>query len=204
MKIQVKIEPTFSLKWPKLHLQFNNHTLYNGFCKPNSGKYFVWTHYAETLVHENKISIEHYDKDGKETIIDNENETIKDRAIILKSIIIDGHEVPEVVLFDKPFHINWTQRQIRDQKQRPEYIKNNLYFGFNGTYEYTFEANSEQHYYNNLLEKERLANISNKREIIRPDGKRVEAFEFTGKLVESDEKESITIEELYERVMNEN
>ena len=204
MKIQVRIEPTFSLKWPKVHLKFNNYTLYNGLCEPNSGKYFAWTHHAETLVHENKLSIEHYDKDGKETITDDNNETSKDRAIILKSIIIDGHDVPEVVLFDKPFYINWTERQIRDQKHRPKYIKNNLYFGFNGTYEYTFEANSEQHYYNNLIEKERLANISNKKEIIRPDGKKVEAFEFTGKLVESGEKESMTIEELYKRVVNEN
>ena len=59
-------------------------------------------------------------------------------------------------------------------------------------------------YYNNLIEKERLANISNKKEIIRPDGKKVEAFEFTGKLVESGKKESMTIEELYKRVVNEN
>ena len=58
--------------------------------------------------------------------------------------------------------------------------------------------------YNNLIEKERLANISNKKEIIRPDGKKVEAFEFTGKLVESGKKESMTIEELYKRVVNEN
>ena len=58
--------------------------------------------------------------------------------------------------------------------------------------------------YRNLIEKERLANVANKKEIVRPDGKVVEAFEFTGKLVDSEEKESITIEELYRTVQNSN
>ena len=203
MKIQIKIEPLFSVKWPMVRLRFNNYTLYDGVCEPNTGQYFVWTHHAENLNSENRLSIEHYDKDGKETITDNNSDTIKDRAIILKSIVIDEHDVPEVVLFDKPFYIHWTERQKRDQEHRPKFIKNNLYFGYNGIYEYVFGQDSEKHYYNNLIEKERLANISNKKEIVLPDGKKVEAFEFTGKLVDSAEKESITIEELYKRV-NEN
>jgi len=37
---------------------------------------------------------------------------------------------------------------------------------------------------------------------VRPDGRVVEAFEFTGKLVDSEEKESMTIEELHNRVQN--
>ena len=74
----------------------------------------------------------------------------------------------------------------------------------NGTYEYTFSDDAHRHYFENLIEKERLANISNKKTITRPDGKVVEAFEFTGKLVESGQKEVMTIEELHRTVNNAN
>lgn len=204
MKILITIEPIRSVRWPKLKLLVNKTVLHDGFCLPNNKKYFTLAHDLTEPLAENKITIVHYDKDGRETITDSNNDTISDRAIILKSISIDGYDVPEVVLFDKPFYINWTTRQKTEQQDHPEYIKNNLYFGYNGMYEYTFGIDGEEHYYNNLIEKERMANISNKKVIVRPDGKQVEAFEFTGKLVDSAEKESITIQELYKRVIDEN
>ena len=41
MKLEIKIEPTFSLKWPKMKLKFNDETLHDGYCEPNDGVYFV-------------------------------------------------------------------------------------------------------------------------------------------------------------------
>lgn len=200
MKLEIKIEPTFSVKWPKMRLKFNDETLHDGYCEPNDDVYFVMVHDTNEVLANNTISIEHYDKDGKETVLNDDGDTLTDRAIILRSIKLDEHQVPEVILFDQPLHIKWTERQIRDHADRPDKIKNSLYFGHNGTYTYQFSNDSVKQHYVNLIEKERLANIANKKEIVRPDGKVVEAFEFTGKLVDSEEKESITIAELYKRV----
>lgn len=202
MKLEIKIEPTFSIKWPKMRLKFNDETLHDGYCEPNDGVYFTVKHQADEVLSDNTIYIEHYDKDGKETVLNDDGDTITDRAIILRSIKLDEHQVPEVILFDQPLYIKWTERQMRDHSDRPNRIKNSLYFGHNGTYTYHFGNDSVKQHYVNLIEKERLANIANKKEIVRPDGKVVEAFEFTGKLVDSEEKESITIEELYNRVQN--
>lgn len=200
MKLEIKIEPTFSVKWPKMRLKFNDETLHDGYCEPNDDVYFVMVHDTNEVLANNTISIEHYDKDGKETVLNDDGDTLTDRAIILRSIKLDEHQVPEVILFDQPLHIKWTERQMRDHADRPDKIKNSLYFGHNGTYTYQFSDDSVKQHYVNLIEKERLANIANKKEIVRPDGKVVEAFEFTGKLVDSEEKESITIAELYKRV----
>jgi hypothetical protein len=78
-----------------------------------------------------------------------------------------------------------------------------LYFGYNGVYKFTFSNNSAREHFINLLEKERIANVRNKKEIVRPDGKTVEAFEFTGTLVDSNESETVTIEQLYNRINDE-
>ena len=88
MKIQIIIEPTFSKQWPKLRLRLNDTDWFNDFCKPNEGKHFVLTMYPEeiNLKHSNTIAIKHYDKSGDDTIVDEEGNIEKDRAIILKSI----------------------------------------------------------------------------------------------------------------------
>ena len=89
---------------------------------------------------------------------------------------------------------------MRDHTDRPDKIKNSLYFGHNGIYTYQFSNDSAKQHFINLIEKERLANIANKKEIVRPDGKVVEAFEFSGELVDGGENVTITIEELYKRI----
>ena len=200
MIVKIVIEPKRSVRWPKLKLVINEEVIHDDFCIPNNQNYFVIEHNLKIPRHENIISLTHFDKDGKETIVDNEGETISDRALILKSIKIGDHAVPEVILYDKMFNIQYTQKQLQEDPNREIAVKNNLYFGYNGTYEYRFGDDAQKHYYQNLIEKERLANIANKKTITRPDGRTVEAFEFTGKLVESGQKEAMTIEELYKIV----
>jgi len=204
MKVKIKIEPTFSVKWPALRYTINDKTIFDGECKPNNEKYFVIeTDITNFIEKQNQIVIEHHGKSGRETLINPDGDIISDRALILRSIRIDDSQVPEVILHDKPFKINWTPAQLKENKDRPTYIKDNLYFGYNGVYSFTFSDNIAREHFINLIEKERIANVHNKKEIVRPDGTTVEAFEFTGKLVDSNESETVTIEQLYNRINDE-
>ena len=55
-------------------------------------------------------------------------------------------------------------------------------------------------YFKNLLLKEKLANKYNKKIIQLPSGKEIESFEFNGIMVDSEKKDSVTIEDLYKAV----
>ena len=201
MKVKIKIEPTFSIKWPNLRYTINNKTIFDGEWKPNDEKYFVIeTDITNFIEKQNQIVIEHHGKSGRETLINPDGDIISDRALILKSIRIDDSYVPEVILHDKPFKINWTNEQLKENKDRPEHVKDNLYFGYNGVYKFTFSNDSTREHFINLIEKERIANVRNKKEIVRPDGKTVEAFEFTGTLVDSNKVVTVTIEQLFNRI----
>lgn len=203
MIIEIAIEPSKSVRWPKMKLCINDQVLHDDFCHPNTkNNLFVLSHNLTDPLEQNTISITHYDKDGKETIVDENGDTVSDRALILKTIKIDGEQVPEVVLFDKQFSIDWTSKQINENRDRPDAIKNNLYFGYNGTYKYCFGNDSRKHYFENLIEKERLANIANKKIIIGLDGKEQEAFELTGKLVDGAKQVTYDISDLYKQIKN--
>ena len=198
MKIQIVIEPTFSKQWPRLRISFNGKTWYDDYCEPNEGKHFVSIMHPEevNLLPQNTICIEHYDKSGKDTVLDEEGNIESDRAIILKSISLNDTKVPEVILYQQRFFPDWPDQ--------PLYTTNNLYFGFNGQYFFTFEKNVEKMYYKNLITKEMLANTHNKQIMTLPSGEEIESFEFTGKLVSGSQKESITLDELYKIVNDEN
>lgn len=192
MKIKIVIEPTFNNNWPKTKIEINQEIMYEGLCKPNQKNYFVWHSDCKNLNDKNVLKITHYDKKGKDTMVDTEGNVVKDKALILKSIEFDGMMVPEVILYEQKFYPNWPNQ--------PLYLKNNLYFGFNGTYVFEFVNNAKKLYYKNLLQKEMLANVHNKKIITLPSGEEIESFEFNGKLVDSTKKDSITIDELYNSV----
>lgn len=197
MKVKIVLEPTHSKQWPKLKLTVRDNVIFDGFCEPNNGKFFSWKIYLEdsNLQKQNSIVIEHYDKQGSDTVCDNEGNVISDRAIILKSIEFDDMSVPEVLLYNQKFYPDWPDQ--------PEYTRNDLYFGYNGKYIFNFADNSKKMYYNFLLEKEFMANMNNKKLIQLPNGEEIESFEFNGKLVSGSAKQTIDLEDLYKRVMNE-
>lgn len=196
MKIKIILKPTFSVAWPKIKIQINEREFFNNFCQPNDKKYFVWYEEVPNLLEENLLKITHFDKKGNDSILDSEGNIEKDRAIILKSIEFDGITVPEVLLYNEKFYPDWPGQ--------PEFVTNNLYFGFNGTYVYQFQNNSKLMYYQNLLKKEMLANINNKKTIILPSGEEVESFEFNGKFIDGSKKDNTTIDDLHKLVTNEN
>ena len=202
MKIEIKIEPTFSVKWPMLRVKINGMIMYDGICEPNEKKFFIMEKEIAPATR-NILEIQHYDKQGKETVIDDHGEIVSDRALILRSISLDGYAIPELILHDKEFAVHWTKEQIKEDHIRPSTIKNNLYFGYNGIYRIGFGNDGAKEYFHNLIEKERIANIHNKKEMIGPDGRKIEVFEFTGRLVDSNEEEAMTIAQLYERIQDE-
>ena len=195
MKIKITIEPFYSLNWPMVKIQVKDHKIYNGLCKPNEGKYFVWNVHLENVDQSNTIEITHFGKKGKETILDTEGNIVSDRAIALKSLEFDDMRVPDVILYQNKFYPDWPDQ--------PEFITNNLYFGYNGTYKFNFLENPHKMYFQHLLEKELIANINNKKIMQLPNGEEVESFEFNGKSVSGHEKEKTTIEDLYQSVINE-
>lgn len=202
MKIEIKIEPMFSVKWPMLRVKINGMVVHDGICEPNESKFFIMEKEI-TPVDRNILEIQHYDKKGRETVTDEHGEVVSDRALILRSVSLDGFEVPELILHDKEFEVHWTKEQIKEDSNRPNSIRNNLYFGYNGIYRLEFGNDGAKEYFHNLIEKERIANIHNKKEMVGPDGDKIEIFEFTGRLVDSNEKEAITISQLYERIQDE-
>jgi len=195
MKIKITIEPFYSLRWPMVKIKVKNYDIYEGVCKPNEGKFFVWHVHLENVDQSNTIEITHFDKSGRETILDDEGNIVSDRAIALKSLEFDDLRVPDVILYQNKFYPDWPDQ--------PEFITNNLYFGYNGTYKFNFLENPQKMHFQNLLDKELIANINNKKIMQLPNGEEVESFEFNGKAVSGNEKNTATIEDLYQKVVNE-
>lgn len=195
MNIKIVLEPAYSIKWPMVRIAVNEREIYKGICNPNEGKHFVWNINLENVDDANTLAIEHFDKHGKETILDHEGNIVSDRAIMLKSLEFDGTKVPDVILYQSKFFPNWPDQ--------PDYITNNLYFGFNGVYKFDFGKDARKMYYAHLLQKELIANINNKKIMQLPNGEEVESFEFNGRTVSGHEKDTTTIEDLYQSVMNE-
>lgn len=80
----------------------------------------------------NKLCIEHFNKSPRDTIIKKDH--TYDVAIQLVELKFNGIVCHPVDLHENFFYVtNW--RYNVDKK-----IKNNLYFGFNGIYEYCFES----------------------------------------------------------------
>ena len=117
MKIKITIEPFYSLRWPMVKIKVKNYDIYEGVCKPNEGKFFVWHVHLENVDQSNTIEITHFDKSGRETILDDEGNIVSDRAIALKSLEFDDLRVPDVILYQNKFYPDWPDQ--------PEFITNN-------------------------------------------------------------------------------
>ena len=203
MKITIKLQPTFSIKWPNIRIVINNNILHDGPCEVKNNDLFVFNTNVNPR-DKNNLYIEHYGKQGYETIVDEDGVVVSDRAVMLKSISLDDFEIPELILYNKPFVVEWSKEQLEENPTRPKTITNNLYFGYNGSYCYTFGNDSAKEYYLCLLEKERIANIHNKKEMIGPDGNTIEVFEFSGNLIDSHKPQDYTIGQLFKLVKNGN
>lgn len=82
------------------------------------------------------IKIEHYNKNPKDTI----TELKQDVAVELKELVFNGIKCSPIDLHENYFTITNWRYPVENKK-----IKNNLYFGYNGYYEYLFETPSTKY-----------------------------------------------------------
>lgn len=82
---------------------------------------------------DNKFCIELFDKDPNDTVLDGDK-IVADVAIMLENLKFGGVACHPVDLHENYFHVTDWPADV------PKKIKNNLYFGYNGVYEYFFQA----------------------------------------------------------------
>ena len=87
---------------------------------------------------DNLFRIEHWGKDDRETT------PSADVAIELLELAFNGIRVLDTVLYNKPYYVNWSRYW---PGERPEYVTNTLYFGWNGEYHFDFTDNFDRDYY---------------------------------------------------------
>ena len=198
MIIKITLIPHKSLSWPNVKILLNHNTLLDQVLTPNNNKFFIFEKEINSLNDTNILIIEHYNKRNSDTIVDNNKDIIRDKAIELIAISFDNVDIPKVVLYDNKFYPDWPTNIIKEHNGNPpKFITNNLYFGFNGKYEMTFSKNYKSWYFEQLMKKERMSNKANQELMTLPSGEVIETFEFAGKTLKANETGNLTINDLY-------
>lgn len=158
MQIKVKLRAYKSTHAPAVCLSVNNGIYYNDYFDDE----ITEVEFGFTPEDQNVFEIEHYNKQNSDTITDSTGKIIADCAVELVSLTIDGFMVPKNILFKKPFYVKWPSNLVEDAEREgrtlPEYIDNNLFFGFNGTYRFDFPKDFAREYYWYYWQMERDAN----------------------------------------------
>lgn len=198
MLLKITLIPYKSTSWPNIRILLNNNILLDDLINPNNDKFFIFEKEITSLNDTNNLIIEHYNKKNSDTIIDNNNDIVSDKAIELIAINFDNIDIPKVVLYDNKFYPKWPTNIIKEHKGNPpKFITNNLYFGFNGQYKFNFSKNYKAWYFTQLMKKERMSNEANQELITLPSGEVIETFEFAGKTIQADKTAELTIDDLY-------
>lgn len=191
MKIKIRLRGNCSNgKSPKVKIYVNN-VLY------------VDTEISEISEHtltinplpQNVLSIEHYNKTNDDTIVDANNNIVADLSAELLDITIDNNSILQTVLHSMPFYVNWPENIVSDYHEKnetpPEFITNNLYFGFNGIYKFNFTDNSDIDYFTTFWLDEAQAHVN---QTETADGEDV--FNRMGEIVTISEDSDFTIHDL--------
>lgn len=139
--------------------------------------------FSSELNDQNILRITHYSKSNRDTKVNDDGNIVEDRSLEILGINIGGVEILGTVLNMQKFYVEWPENIIRDYEQRnefpPKYLTNNLYLGFNGTYEFKFTGNPEKLRYEQLWLDEEQAHLN---QTIIKDGKEI----FDGLIGDSD------------------
>lgn len=118
----------------------------------------------------NIFGIEHWGKNDFDTIVEN-GSIVADRAVELLELSFNGIRVLDTVLYDKPYYVNWSRRW---PGERPEFVKNTLFFGWNGEYRFDFTNDIQYEYYRQYwIDEQQAHHNQNSNEFYR-DGEYVE------------------------------
>ena len=196
MKIKIVLKGNSSTnKNPMSKITINNQDYFDGEVVGERDFIFYFN-----PIENNTLQIEHYNKTNDDTIVDQSGKIISDLSIELMSIHIDGVEILDTVLYSMPYYVKWPQNIVEDYRSKnqelPEYIENNLYFGFNGVYKFAFSDNVVVEYYKQFWLDEVQAHKNQTQSSLDK-----EVFERMGKKVAIDENSDFTIYDLEKLVL---
>ena len=198
MNLKIKLRANFTkTKQPSVKISVNDLILCDEVITQVEKEYFFKFEPKEN----NILSIEHYNKENSATVVDQNGNIVEDLSIELISIEFDDIKILETVLYNMPFCIKWPDNLVEDYKSKsetpPEYITNNLYFGFNGTYKFDFSNNIVVEYYKQFWIDETQAHQN---QTLSDNGR--EIFKRMGETVEINKDSDFTIHDLKRMVMN--
>ena len=102
----------------------------------------------------NRLQIIHYGKDNRDTKTDAFGNIVEDRSLEILGIKIGGVDIKSTVLNMQKFYVVWPDNLVSDYRKRnqipPQFLINNLYLGFNGTYEFEFPGDPQILHYEQL------------------------------------------------------
>lgn len=158
MKIQVKLQAYKSTHAPYVKLSVNGIE----YCNQQFENIVTFIEFEIDPIESNILEIQHYNKSNSDTQCNEHGTIVADCAIELLTLSIDGFIIPKNILFKKPFYVQWPDNLIEEARiskhELPESINNNLFFGFNGRYQFDFQQNFPKEYYWYYWQMERDAN----------------------------------------------
>lgn len=167
MQITVKLKGHASRgHYPDVRISINANCVYDAKIKQDTTLVFD----VEDLKPNNEFVIEHYNKLDTETIVEDDI-IVEDRAVELLELKFNGVPVMNTVLYDKPYYVNWSRHW---PGERPEFVKNTLYFGWNGSYVFDFTDNVQYEYFKQFWIDEQQAHRNQHSNEFYRDGEYVE------------------------------
>ena len=202
MKINLELQAHYSRSGPFCIIEVNNKILHRGILDEGTNV----LDFKICPLDLNTLRIHHMLKTNEDTIVDSEGNITADKAVELKSLSIDQIAILDTVLYNKPYYVDWPENLKQDFLDRgetvPEYIKNTLFFGFNGHYEFEFSGDFLKQYYRQFWENEDQAH-NNQTKLISVNGEQVESFDRFGEDTPIDQGFDLTIHDLAKMIENE-
>lgn len=202
MKITLELQGHYSNSGPICIIEINSKTYYHGILDEGHNLIELDIQPQE----HNVLRIHQQLKNNEDTVVDSDGNIVADKAIELKSLMIEQIRILDTVLYNKPYYVQWPDNLAQDFIDRgetvPEYIKNTLYFGFNGYYEFEFVGNFLKQYYRQFWENEEQAH-NNQTKLISVGGEQVESFERFGEDTPIDQAFDLTIHDLAKMIEDE-
>lgn len=147
MEVKLRLKGSKSTNWPTCKIVINDFEYYDGEIEGEQTLHF--TIQPKEL---NVLQIIHYGKQNSDTIVNEEQQIIADKSLELQGITLDHVKIMTVNLYNCPFYVQWPASKIREYFRKglepPTMLKQQLYFGFNGTYEFTFNGDICKEYFN--------------------------------------------------------
>lgn len=203
MNIKVKLRALKGRSLPSCRILFNDHILYESTIIGERD--IILDVPASDILDNNILTIEHFNKQNSDTIVDDNGNIIADTAIELSGLVIEELNVPITTLHNYPFYPYWPDNIIEEfvnnNQEIPKKIENNLYFGFNGKWLIDINKDYRINYFQLLWNEESNAhkNYSKFKEI---NGEKVAVFEKLGTELSIAHSTNITIHELAKIIGN--